>query len=385
MSQGILFISTMGGDPWGGSEELWTRAAKILARDGFDVKASVQSRTPLHPRFLDLAKSGVNLHPHPSRVPASVAISRRLQKLPQQWGGLQHVRRLLARTSPGLVVLSEARNFPPVDLIELLASSYNFVTISHNNSELWWPVDGIASRLRRSIALAKRCYFVSEGNRRLVEMQLGADLPNASIIRNPCAVDFDTPFIWPNISADEEIIFACVGRLDPNAKGQDLLIEALAKPQWAQRKWKLKFFGDGPMRETLTRLVDRRGLADRVSFAGHVANVHDVWANSHVLLQPSRHEGLPLSLVEAMFCGRPVIATDVAGHAEVIADGITGFLARSATVADVADALERAWANRNDLSKMGQAAAQRIRSIMPRNPEEKLAEELRGLLSDRNR
>jgi Glycosyl transferases group 1 len=56
---------------------------------------------------------------------------------------------------------------------------------------------------------------------------------------------------------------------------------------------------------------------------------------------PSRYEGLPIVIVEAMLCERTVVATNVAGHSEVIEDGISGFLAHAPTVASVAKALER--------------------------------------------
>lgn len=56
---------------------------------------------------------------------------------------------------------------------------------------------------------------------------------------------------------------------------------------------------------------------------------------------PSRFEGLPLAMVEAMLCARPVVATDVAGHAEIIEDGVTGFLADAPTAGSMAAALER--------------------------------------------
>lgn len=55
-----------------------------------------------------------------------------------------------------------------------------------------------------------------------------------------------------------------------------------------------------------------------VAFLGHVENVEDVWAKHNALLLPSRFEGMPLVVVEAMLCGRPCIATDVGGNSELI-------------------------------------------------------------------
>jgi glycosyltransferase involved in cell wall biosynthesis len=96
---------------------------------------------------------------------------------------------------------------------------------------------------------------------------------------------------------------------------------------------------------------------------------------------PSRHEGLPLAMVEAMLCGRPVLATDVAGHSEIIADGVTGFLVGPPTVAAVAQGLERLWMSRADLETMGKASAKRIRELVPPDPIRVFSEKIKDLMS----
>jgi glycosyltransferase involved in cell wall biosynthesis len=114
-------------------------------------------------------------------------------------------------------------------------------------------------------------------------------------------------------------------------------------------------------------LVKRLNLSERVDFAGYVP-VEEIWASNHILVLPSRYEGLSLAMVEAMMCARPVIATDVGGHSEIIEDGVTGFLAKAPTVASVAEALESGWARRAEFEEIGLAAAKRIREIVPADP-----------------
>jgi glycosyltransferase involved in cell wall biosynthesis len=97
---------------------------------------------------------------------------------------------------------------------------------------------------------------------------------------------------------------------------------------------------------------------------------------------PSRYEGLPLAIVEAMLCGRPVVATDVAGHSEIVEDGVTGFLADAPTVDSVAKALERLWARRSDAEQIGAAAAQRIRQLVPPDPARIFANKIKDILAD---
>lgn len=376
----VCFVSTMEGDPWGGSEELWAQAARILATQGVHVAACVRSWAPMHPRFAELADAGVAVVARPARASIPQALMRRLRRSADAWHGLPALRRMLARAAPDLVVLSEGGNFPPASLLEFLAPRHPFVTISHNNCEQWWPEDRLAARLRPALSVARRCYFVSEENRRLAMKQLGCELPNAAILRNPSKVSPHLQVPWPTVSAEQELRLACVGRLDPRAKGQDLLIEALATPSWAGRRWRLALHGSGPMRDSLERLVARTGLTDRVTFAGHTGDVRQIWANSHVLVQPSRHEGLPLTVVEAMACGRPVLATDVAGHAEVIIDGLTGFLAEAPTVSSIGDALERLWQRRSLLPRLGTNGRARIQALMPGDPAANFADAICGLM-----
>ena len=132
------------------------------------------------------------------------------------------------------------------------------------------------------------------------------------------------------------------------------------------------------MRQLIERLARRLGIADRVVFAGFVA-VEDIWAANHALVMPSRYEGLPLAMVEAMLCGRPVIATDVAGHREVVEDGVTGFLADAPTTPSFAAALERFWERRGEAEAIGRAGARRIRELVPSDPIRVFSDKLKKL------
>jgi glycosyltransferase involved in cell wall biosynthesis len=167
-----------------------------------------------------------------------------------------------------------------------------------------------------------------------------------------------------------------VARLQTRPKGHDLLLQALAQPQWRERPLHLTFFGDGENRQGLERLAAYLGIADRIQFAGHVDSIHQIWRDHHMIAQPSRNEGMPVSLVEALLCGRPALATDVAGHAELITDGENGFLASAATANHIAEALERAWHRRDEWCAMGEIAYHRIRQMVPEDPAAAFAQQI---------
>jgi glycosyltransferase involved in cell wall biosynthesis len=94
---------------------------------------------------------------------------------------------------------------------------------------------------------------------------------------------------------------------------------------------------------------------------------------------PSRFEGLPLAMVEAMLCSRPIVATDIAGHAEIVEDGVTGFLADAPTPRALAAALERFWARRTEAEEIGKAGHRRIQQLVPPDPVRLFAENLKAL------
>jgi glycosyltransferase involved in cell wall biosynthesis len=259
--------------------------------------------------------------------------------------------------------------FPPVELLELcIARHLPFVVINHVNFATWWLEDDEARRYRRALPAARACYFVSEANWRLAEHQIGSAISNAEVVQNPCNVPFEVNVGWPAVDSDQELRLASVGRLHAGHKGQDILLQALAGPEWRERNWRVSFFGSGSNQEILQHMATRLGIAARVRFQGHVDDIPAIWADHHLLVMPSRHEGLPLALVEAMLCRRAVVATDVSDHSKLVHDGTTGFLASAATVPAFRDALERAWANRARCRELGMAAGERIRKHIVSDP-----------------
>lgn len=116
------------------------------------------------------------------------------------------------------------------------------------------------------------------------------------------------------------------------------------------------------------------GSEARVRFAGHVPDVVGIWRDHHALLLLSRYEGLPLAMIEAMLCGRPCIVTNVAGNAEFITEGRTGFLAAYPSIDAVDDALNRAWQARGRWPAMGAEAARIVRQLVPPSPSRRMAE-----------
>ncbi len=276
-----------------------------------------------------------------------------------------------------LVVVSQGDNYDGLHFGHLCRKlKIPYALISQKAADHFWPPDESRLYRREVFEGAARCFFVSEHNRRLTEDQIGAGLANASVVRNPYLVGRDGPLPWPG-REEECLRLACVARLYVLDKGQDILLRVLAREKWKGRSLHVSFFGRGVNAESLANLAARLGVRN-VSFEGQTRDVPGVWREHHALVLPSRAEGLPLALVEAMMCGRPALVTKVGGNAEVIGNRVTGFLA--APDEDSIDAaLEEMWAGRGELREMGSRAAQSIRELVPANPAEDFADALLDL------
>jgi len=156
---------------------------------------------------------------------------------------------------------------------------------------------------------------------------------------------------------DDAPVLLMVARFAPQ-KGHFLLIDALPAIRAAHPDCVVLLAGDGPMILQTARAVAARGLAGVVRMLGPRSDVADLMALADVLLLPSAFEGMPLVALEAMAAGLPVVATDAAGNAEAVEDGITGILC-AADAASFAGAVVGMLGDRDRLSRMGAAARDR--------------------------
>lgn len=139
---------------------------------------------------------------------------------------------------------------------------------------------------------------------------------------------------------DGDLIIA-VARLQPE-KGLADLIDAVALISARKDTARLAIVGSGPEKGALSEQVDRVGLTGKVRLLGTRADVGELLAAADAFCLPSHHEGLPLSLLEAMQSGLPCVATRVGGIPGVIDDGVDGLLVPPGSAGDLASALEKA-------------------------------------------
>jgi len=373
-----LFIAGNEWPDWGGSELLWSSAAEKLARRGDEVRVSVRDfGKPI--RIVERVRSaGCQIFYR--RAPSFV--SRQIRKIfPLAEYPLAHVRSV--GNGVDLVVISQGSNADGLPWMEASrAAGYRYAIIVQSAAVNFWPDDDAAERLAESYENARAAYFVSQAILDLSRRQFVSPLRNAKVVRNPFNVRFDARPAWPE--SVDGLALACVGRLEVISKGHDLLLEVLSLPHWRERKVRVSLIGKGPNERMLRHMAKTLRL-NNVEFAGHQNNIEEIWSKHHALVLPSRFEGMPLVVVEAMLCGRPCIATDVGGNRELIRDGINGFLAKAPTVELLDEAMNRAWDARCHLMDMGNAAASDVRRWVSKDPSEDFVRDLATLAEDLRR
>ncbi|MFB3817880.1 MAG: glycosyltransferase [Candidatus Methylomirabilales bacterium] len=197
---------------------------------------------------------------------------------------------------------------------------------------LWWHRLFLARRLRG--AAPHRIVCVSEAVRTGLAREYDFPLHKMRTVRN--GIDLDrfrasteqaraTRRAW-GVPAGA-LVFGAVGRLHPQ-KGYDLALEAFARlrRRLAGRDLRLVLVGEGPLREELLAAAARAGLGDAFRLLEFTDRPWEAYPAFDFFLMPSRAEGLPLALLEAMACGAPPIATRAGGVPEVLARPDLGWL-----------------------------------------------------------
>lgn len=139
----------------------------------------------------------------------------------------------------------------------------------------------------------------------------------------------DTKRFWTNkvpFPEDNKIVcIGCIARLT-EPKHHENLLEAFSRLEPRRYGLKLLLVGEGEMRSSIEGKIIALGISDIVELAGNRNDVPEQLANMDIFVLPSKREGFPISILEAMAAGKPVVATNVGGVAEVIVSGDNGLI-----------------------------------------------------------
>lgn len=143
----------------------------------------------------------------------------------------------------------------------------------------------------------------------------------------PCIYNgIETKKIYTNQrDKNQEIKFITIGRMQ-NEKNHKLMINAFAEVCKERNNITLTILGDGVLRTDIEKQINQYGLGNKVFLKGIVNNVADELNKSDIYIMSSNYEGLPLSILEAMACGLPVITTKAGGVVDIVKDYENGLL-----------------------------------------------------------
>lgn len=200
---------------------------------------------------------------------------------------------------------------------------------------------------------------------------LAGDLVRQRVCRpdSICAVvsgiDFDTFPSAPEVvrrrvrrslgASDDDCLIFSVAHLMQD-KGHEVLIQVANLVSAARQDVKVVVVGDGPLRDELQAQIEALGLISHVALIGAREDVPDLLTAADIFVQTSWREGLSRSLVEAMYSGLPVVATDVGATREVVKDGKSGYLVPPGDAHALAGRLLQLIGSREERARIGVTA-----------------------------
>jgi len=216
--------------------------------------------------------------------------------------------------------------------------------------------------IQRILASAVDCYIgVSRDVVRRLGQTFGVPARKLRMVHNGVPLHhFDVPVdnalrATLGVGVEQRIVLT-IGRL-VQQKGHRYLLQAAARVPNAV----FVLLGDGPEQSALEAQASALGVRNRVVFLGYRQDVPDLLACADLLVLPSLFEGLPLSVLEAMAAGKPVIATDVGGTSEVIEPEQTGLLVPPANPGALAGAIRRVLFDRRLAERLALTGKARVR------------------------
>jgi glycosyltransferase involved in cell wall biosynthesis len=181
--------------------------------------------------------------------------------------------------------------------------------------------------------------------KKLITIANGVDLRRFAFRPLPCGRD--------------RFAIGMVARFEPG-KGHAVLLRAFREIARAVPGAHLDLYGDGSTRPSVESLASDLGISDRATFHGTIVDMESRYADLDLIVLPSDCEAFPVSLLEAMACGRPVVASDAPGTRELVEPGTTGLLVPAGEAKALAEAVVTLAGDRDRMEAMGRAGRARV-------------------------
>lgn len=223
--------------------------------------------------------------------------------------------------------------------------------------------------LKEKVQHASFVRFISDSGRKLAHSMVKSGFMRKSHVIH-MGVDFPETCVNPNLATNVPHTIFCPGNLIP-VKGQVFLLKAIATLRSYQIPAELIFVGQGPLAKGLKRKAEDLGLSDSVTFLGQIQHealleyyrkrIADLVVLPSIDLGNGLHEGIPISLMEAMSFGIPVISTTTGGIPELVTEG-SGILVPPQDPVALAEAIANVLSDATLYARLSLGARERIRT-----------------------
>ena len=360
----IFFLSLMNGSAWGGSEEMWFRLAVWMSKNNYRVGIGCYDWEEKQERISQLKKAGCNIYllPNNKGLLKNWTIKKALDSIPFYDYNLTVVNQ------GGWEDILHA---PFKNLYKKLPA---FVINNHNYNEAAVLSPKKKMLLQQWIDRAQMNFGDTQKIFDFIERSFNIRIAKKETLINPIASQPNSfPAPYPAFKYDG-CLWIMLAEMDTARKSQDILIKALSSPKWKARDWQLHLFGNGKDRKLLETLISKADLENKILFKGYTNDVKLTLGEYHLLLQCTRIDAMPITVVEAMAMAKPCVVSKVGDMPAWIEDGVNGFICPAVTVEGIDKVLESCWQQKNNWAAMGKKAFETFIKKYPQPYEEKIAE-----------
>ena len=353
----------MSGSDWGGSEELWYQVALWMARHNYAISVCCFDGAGKIEKMEALRQAGCLLTLLPGKeetkkqlLLGKIKLSKAVAEIPFE------------EYDKAIISQGGWKDVTHGPFKKLYKRMKDYILIYHNYNihekfslQKFSLLQKWADKATKNLGAAIKIFDA-------LEEAYSLKISNKERLFNPLTIETpQTPaaFVPP---VDGKYIFSVFAALDVERKAQDVLIKALANPAWQKRNWELHLFGEGKDKESLKALVKKFELTEKIFVWGNAENYTQAIQNSHLVLQITHIDAMPITVMESLAMARPVVISNVGDMPLWIQEGKNGWITESVSTEDINRVLELAWNQRNRWEEMGKESFAIFKDKFPADP-----------------
>jgi len=357
----VLFLSLMNSAAWGGCEEIWYQTALYLAKKNYTVGICCFNWPAKEEKLQQLKNAGCQLFLLPGRNETNTLIRKFELRKKLQIVPFKNYERVIVNQGGWKDIVHG-----PFKKLDLHLPPYSLLFHNYDENDL---LTGQKKRLfthwvqgaEKNIADAGRIFSV-------IKKSIDVDIPNQQVLFNPISFQNPENFTRFITSPTDKLVFIMLAELDIKRKAQDQLINVLSSDKWANRNFELNLYGSGKDHLYLEHLIIEKQLSSKIFLRGFTKNIQEVLTASHVILQLTHFDAMPIAITEALAVSRAAIVSDVGDMPLWVKDDLNGWVAPQASIHHIDLVLEKAWQRRAQLEEMGKESFRIFKEKYPADP-----------------